>query len=210
MSSVFQAIDVALPVHNLGNTIKLSSLYQVHNKATALTSVLDKSALVGRNENGLPFQDSLETRAKVAKALQDLFEVVKTELFKSDQLDLALKVFEGAESKGRGRERSRALFSSFHWPTDSLKVKRLHLLLTLTDSAEQVPRNLEARRRLQFFCNSLFMKMPGAPKVKNMLPFWCQSFSLPFPSLPIILFPTSHLPCPGPDLNNGLHCMLVA
>jgi callose synthase len=201
VTSVFQAIDDALPLNNLGNTIKLSCLSQVHKKATALTSVLlEKSAQVGGNQNGLPFQDSPEARAKVTKALQDLFEVVKTDLLKSDQLDLALRVMrEGTESRGRARERSRALFSSFRWPSDALKVKRLHLLLTLTDSAEQVPRNLEARRRLQFFCNSLFMNMPDAPKVKNMLPFWCQSFLLPF-----ILFPT-----PRPNLDNGLDCMLA-
>jgi callose synthase len=39
------------------------------------------------------------------------------------------------------------------------------------ESAMDVPSNLEARRRLTFFTNSLFMDMPDAPKVRNMLPF---------------------------------------
>ncbi|WZZ49830.1 hypothetical protein YC2023_049937 [Brassica napus] len=50
-------------------------------------------------------------------------------------------------------------------------IKRLHLLLTVKESAMDVPSNLEARRRLTFFSNSLFMEMPDAPKIRNMLSF---------------------------------------
>lgn len=45
------------------------------------------------------------------------------------------------------------------------QVKRLHLLLTVKESAMDVPMNLEARRRIAFFTNSLFMDMPCAPTV---------------------------------------------
>ena len=51
------------------------------------------------------------------------------------------------------------------------QIKRLHLLLTVKESAMDVPVNLEARRRIAFFKNSLFMDMPSAPKVRNMLSF---------------------------------------
>ncbi|AAD30609.1 Highly similar to putative callose synthase catalytic subunit [Arabidopsis thaliana] len=51
------------------------------------------------------------------------------------------------------------------------QIKRLHLLLTVKESAMDVPSNLEARRRLTFFSNSLFMDMPPAPKIRNMLSF---------------------------------------
>ncbi|KAL2461368.1 Callose synthase 2 [Abeliophyllum distichum] len=51
------------------------------------------------------------------------------------------------------------------------KIGRLHLLLTVKESAMDVPSNLEARRRISFFSNSLFMAMPAAPKVRNMLSF---------------------------------------
>ncbi|KAK7861274.1 callose synthase 7 [Quercus suber] len=51
------------------------------------------------------------------------------------------------------------------------KVVRLHLLLTVKESAINVPQNLEACRRITFFANSLFMNMPKAPKVQNMLSF---------------------------------------
>ncbi len=51
------------------------------------------------------------------------------------------------------------------------QVKRLHLLLTVKDSAANIPKNLEAQRRLQFFTNSLFMDMPAAKPVSEMIPF---------------------------------------
>ncbi|CAA7402084.1 unnamed protein product [Spirodela intermedia] len=47
----------------------------------------------------------------------------------------------------------------------------LHLLITIKESAIDVPINLDARRRITFFANSLFMNMPRAPEVCNMLSF---------------------------------------
>ncbi|XP_011624302.2 callose synthase 5 [Amborella trichopoda] len=51
------------------------------------------------------------------------------------------------------------------------QIKRLYLLLTVKESAVEVPTNLEARRRIAFFANSLFMDMPRAPRVRKMLSF---------------------------------------
>jgi callose synthase len=50
-------------------------------------------------------------------------------------------------------------------------IKRLYSLLTIKESAANVPKNLEARRRLQFFTNSLFMQMPIARPVSEMFSF---------------------------------------
>ncbi|KAH9770609.1 callose synthase 7 [Citrus sinensis] len=52
-----------------------------------------------------------------------------------------------------------------------LLVVRLHFLLTVKESAVNVPKNLDACRRITFFANSLFMKMPSAPKVRDMISF---------------------------------------
>lgn len=51
------------------------------------------------------------------------------------------------------------------------QVSRLYSLLTIKDSAANIPNNLEARRRLEFFTNSLFMEMPVAKPVREMLSF---------------------------------------
>jgi len=45
------------------------------------------------------------------------------------------------------------------------------LLLTVKESAINIPQSLEARRRMTFFANSLFMNMPDAPRVRDMLSF---------------------------------------
>ncbi|OAY76390.1 putative callose synthase 8 [Ananas comosus] len=51
------------------------------------------------------------------------------------------------------------------------QVKRLYLLLTTKENAMDIPTNLEARQRISFFATSLFMDMPVAPSVRNMLSF---------------------------------------
>jgi len=55
-------------------------------------------------------------------------------------------------------------------------IKRLYSLLTIKESAASVPKNLEARRRLQFFTNSLFMQMPVARPASEMFSFRWDSF----------------------------------
>ncbi|XP_022769983.1 callose synthase 10 isoform X3 [Durio zibethinus] len=73
----------------------------------------------------------------------------------------------------RARNEGR-LFSRIEWPKDPEireQVKRLYLLLTVKESAANIPKNLEARRRLEFFTNSLFMDMPLARPVCEMIPF---------------------------------------
>ncbi|KAE9466125.1 hypothetical protein C3L33_01971, partial [Rhododendron williamsianum] len=51
------------------------------------------------------------------------------------------------------------------------QIRRLYLLLTVKESAIDVPTNLEARRRIAFFANSLFMDMPRAPRVHEWTNF---------------------------------------
>ncbi|PON83360.1 Glycosyl transferase [Trema orientale] len=122
---------------------------------------------------------------KVVKVLQDIFEIITNDtminssrilelLFSTQQMDtdspyfcrhIEPQLFESKSSE-----------SSIHFPLpDSAplneQIKRLLLLLTVKDSALDVPTNLEARRRISFFSTSLFMNMPSAPKVHHMLSF---------------------------------------
>ena len=66
-------------------------------------------------------------------------------------------------------------------------VKRLYSLLTIKESAANIPKNLEARRRLEFFANSLFMAMPKTRPVREMLSF--RSYLLFHGSLLLLEFP---------------------
>lgn len=51
------------------------------------------------------------------------------------------------------------------------QLRRLQTILTSRDSMHNVPKNKEARRRIAFFSNSLFMNMPRAPQIEKMMAF---------------------------------------
>ncbi|KAK7411053.1 hypothetical protein VNO78_02407 [Psophocarpus tetragonolobus] len=170
---IFREINNSIVEGSLVITLSLKKLPVVLSRLTALTGLL------ARNDP--------ELAKGAAKAVHDLYEVVTHELVSSDlreNLD-TWNILARARDEGR-------LFSRIVWPNDpEIKelVKRLHLLLTVKDSAANVPKNLEARRRLEFFTNSLFMSMPSAKPVSEMLPF---SVFTPYYS-ETVLYSTSEL-----------------
>jgi callose synthase len=66
------------------------------------------------------------------------------------------------------QSKSASLTNELFW---LFQLRRLYLLLTVKESAIEVPTNSEVRRRIAFFTNSLFMDMPRAPRVRKMLSF---------------------------------------
>ncbi|XP_047947966.1 callose synthase 7-like [Salvia hispanica] len=105
-------------------------------------------------------------RSQIINKLQDIVEIIIQDVMENGHEVLA---FHQDERKEQKFERVNIdLLQSGPWME---KVVRLHLLLTVKESAINVPMNLEARRRTTFFANSLFMIMPNAPKVRNMLSF---------------------------------------
>ncbi|CAI5524507.1 unnamed protein product [Closterium sp. Naga37s-1] len=75
----------------------------------------------------------------------------------------------GAKNQGAGRV--GVLYPPPKTPAWCEQVKRFLLLLTCREAAMDVPTNPEARRRICFFTNSLFMDMPHAPRVRFMPSF---------------------------------------
>ncbi|XP_042020484.1 putative callose synthase 8 isoform X2 [Salvia splendens] len=121
-------------------------------------------------------------RYRVVKTLQDILELVTNDLFINGSRTMELFKQEQQQEGVRTEffdPPDPELFASLHaihFPLpDSgplmAKVKRFRLLLTVKDTAMYIPSNLEARRRISFFATSLFMNMPRAPKVRNMLSF---------------------------------------
>ncbi|KAL3512615.1 hypothetical protein ACH5RR_025332 [Cinchona calisaya] len=153
---IFREINNSIQEGSLVITLSLAKLPMVLSRFTAMTGLLI------RNETP-------ELTKGAANAVYDLYEVVTHELLSHDlreQLD-TWNILARARNEGR-------LFSRIEWPKDpeiKEQVKRLHLLLTVKDSAANIPKNLEARRRLEFFTNSLFMDMPAAKPVCEMMPF---------------------------------------
>ncbi|KAF8390568.1 hypothetical protein HHK36_025095 [Tetracentron sinense] len=153
---IFREINSSVLEGSLVITLKLKKLPLVLSRFTALTGLLTHNETPDRARGA-------------AKAMYELYVVVTHDLLSSDlreQLD-TWNILARARNEGR-------LFSRIEWPKDPEimeQVKRLHLLLTVKDSAANIPKNLEARRRLEFFTNSLFMDMPSAKPVCEMIPF---------------------------------------
>ncbi|GER45735.1 callose synthase 5 [Striga asiatica] len=105
----------------------------------------------------------------VVLLLQDMLEVVSRDM-------MANEIRELAELGQGSKESGKQLFANIMYPPPNTaqweeQIRRLYLLLTVKESAIDVPTNLEARRRIAFFTNSLFMYMPHAPQVRKMLSF---------------------------------------
>ncbi|KAL6498060.1 Callose synthase 5 [Orobanche gracilis] len=106
---------------------------------------------------------------RVVLLMQDMLEVVTRDMMVTEIRELAEL---GQGSKDCGNQ----LFATISFPPPNTaqweeQIRRLYLLLTVKESAIDVPTNLEARRRIAFFSNSLFMDMPRAPRVRKMLSF---------------------------------------
>ncbi|CAL4963325.1 unnamed protein product [Urochloa decumbens] len=109
-----------------------------------------------------PINDAEER--KIVNALQDFMEITTRDFMKDGQSILK----DENERKQSFTNLNMNMVKDDFWRE---KFVRLHLLLTMKDSAMGVPRNLDARRRITFFANSLFMRMPRAPHVHDMISF---------------------------------------
>ncbi|VAH99522.1 unnamed protein product [Triticum turgidum subsp. durum] len=153
---LFQNLNDSIRDDSLLVTINLKKLQLVQSRLTGLTGLLIRD-------------ETADRKAGVTKALRELYEVVTHEFLAPNLREQ----FDTWQLLLRARNDGR-LFSNILWPNDlemKEQVKRLHLLLTVKDSAANIPKNLEAQRRLQFFTNSLFMDMPEAKPVSEMIPF---------------------------------------
>jgi len=126
--------------------------------------------LVGILKDGDPLK-----KDRVVLLLQDMLEVVTRDMMVNEIREL-VEVGHGSKDSGRqlfaGTDAKPAiLFPPVVTAQWEEQIRRLYLLLTVKESALDVPTNLEARRRISFFTNSLFMDMPRAPRVRKMLSF---------------------------------------
>ncbi|KAF7071133.1 hypothetical protein CFC21_076535 [Triticum aestivum] len=104
------------------------------------------------------------TERKIVNALQDFMEIATRDFMKDGHGILK----DENERKQSFTNLNMDVIKDAFWREQFV---RLHLLLTMKDSAMDVPTNLDARRRITFFANSLFMKMPRAPQVHDMISF---------------------------------------
>ncbi|KAF5822901.1 putative 1,3-beta-glucan synthase [Helianthus annuus] len=156
VNRIYDDIRGSIVKGDIYSDFQLKKLSLVIQKVTALTGIL--------KEVGTP---ELETGA--INAALDLYDVIQLDFFSVNMRENYATWSMLIKARKEGR-----LFSKIKWPRDPelrLQIRRLHSLFTIKDSAVNVPRNLEARRRLEFFTNSLFMNMPRPKPVREMSSF---------------------------------------
>ncbi|RDX82018.1 Callose synthase 12, partial [Mucuna pruriens] len=157
---LFEEIDHSLEIGKFTKVFKMTALPQLHNKLIKLVELLN-SKKVDHNQ--------------FVNTLQALYEIVIRDFFRekrnTEQLrENGLAAQNPASSEvllfENGIQLPETINENFY-----RQIRRLHTILTSRDSMENIPVNLEARRRIAFFTNSLFMNMPHAPQVEKMMAF---------------------------------------
>ncbi|KAL5571179.1 hypothetical protein UlMin_020776 [Ulmus minor] len=160
LTVLFQEIDHSVQSERFTKDFKTTALPQLHAKLIKLVELLNK-----------PKKDPNQ----VVNTLQALYEIVIKDFFKEkrsmDQLrEDGLAIQLSSSMTGLLFENAVQIPDASD-ETFYRQVRRLHTILTSRDSMQNIPVNLEARRRIAFFSNSLFMNMPHAPQVEKMMAF---------------------------------------
>ncbi|XP_071703258.1 callose synthase 12-like [Rutidosis leptorrhynchoides] len=160
ITTLFQEIDNAINIEKFTKTFNMNAIPKIHSKLITLVGLLIKS---NKDVN------------KVVNTLQALYEVVTRDFFKQKRTMDEL-IEDGLAPHGPISGTGLLFENAIKLPDLEnanfyRQVRRLHTILTSRDSMNNIPVNLEARRRIAFFSNSLFMNMPHAPQVERMMAF---------------------------------------
>ncbi|CAN6245484.1 unnamed protein product [Urochloa humidicola] len=166
IKKIFNVVDEHIMEGTLIKELNMSNLPTLSKKFIELLDLLQKN--------------DKEDQGQVIILFQDMLEVVTRDIMDEQLSGLLESVHGGNSRRYEGitplDQQDQLFTKAIDFPVKKTqawteKIKRLHLLLTVKESAMDVPTNLDARRRISFFANSLFMSMPSAPKVRQMLPF---------------------------------------
>lgn len=157
---LFQEIDHSLQIEKFTKTFKMTALPNFHAKLIKLLELLNK-----------PKRDLNQ----VVDTLQALYEIAVREFFREKRSTEHL-MEDGLAPRDPAAMAGLLFGNAVQLPDASnetfyRQARRLHMILTSRDSMNTIPENLEARRRIAFFSNSLFMSMPHAPQVEKMMAF---------------------------------------
>ncbi|XP_042424410.1 callose synthase 7-like isoform X5 [Zingiber officinale] len=152
IDNICKAVESSITTeHNFLVKFRMSELPLLSAKLAKLLNLLK-----GDNEDVESYESQIVT------VLQDIMEIITQDVMTSGHGTSSV------EDRPKFSNLNLNIMEDASWKE---KVDRLHLLLTIKESAIDVPINLDARRRITFFANSLFMDLPPTPKVRNMLSF---------------------------------------
>uniref|UniRef100_M4CN36 1,3-beta-glucan synthase n=1 Tax=Brassica campestris TaxID=3711 RepID=M4CN36_BRACM len=156
INEIFAKIDEYIANETLIETLDLSALPDLYGQFVRLIEYL--------------MENKEEDKDQIVIVLLNMLEVVTRDIMDYEVPSLLETAHNGTYVKYdvmTPLHQQKKYFSQLRFPvysqTEAWKEK--------AKSAMDVPSNLEARRRLTFFSNSLFMEMPDAPKIRNMLSF---------------------------------------
>lgn len=160
VTKIFMEIDHYVQIEKFTGAYKTTALPQIHEQLISLIELLmmpkkDVNKLV--NVLQALYELSVRDFPKVKKSIMQLRQEGLAPLNPATDAEL---LFENAVHISDVED---ALFIR--------QLRRLHTILTSRDWMLNVPKNIEARRRIAFFSNSLFMNMPRAPQVEKMMAF---------------------------------------
>ncbi|KAI3698336.1 hypothetical protein L2E82_41808 [Cichorium intybus] len=159
LQHIFQEIETSIQQRTFLSKFRMSELPSINDK---LEKLLDHLQADNVDAEIYAFQ--------IINVLRDIMEIITKDVMKygSEILESVNARHKYNDKLGQFERIDIRLTQIRYWKE---KVARLRLLLTIKESAINVPTNLEARRRITFFTNSLYMRMPNAPIVRNMLSF---------------------------------------
>ncbi|KAH1255395.1 putative callose synthase 6 [Glycine max] len=161
ISVIIKEVENSISKNTLVANFRMGFLPSLCKKFVELVEILKDADSSKQGTVVVLLQDMLEvfTRDMVVNEISELAEL------NHSSKDTGRQLFAGTDAK------PAVLFPPLVTAQWEEQIRRLHLLLTVKESAIEVPTNLEARRRIAFFTNSLFMDMPRAPRVRKMLSF---------------------------------------
>ncbi|CAK7346670.1 unnamed protein product [Dovyalis caffra] len=152
-------IDESIQQNHFLNEFRMSGLPMLSDYLERFLRVL-----IGDHDNDDIYQ------SQIINGLQSIIEVITQDIMTHGH-DILERAHSSTSRDHSMKEQRFGRINMTHRDTKywKEKVTRLHLLLTTKESAINVPSNLDARRRITFFANSLFMNMPKAPKVRDIV-----------------------------------------
>lgn len=158
---LFYEIEETIGIGKFTEVYRMKVLPQIHAKLILLIELLMS-----------PGKDL----SKIVNVLQALYELVVRE-FPKLKKTINVLCMEGLAPRSLETDSGFLFENAVELPDDDedsifyKHLRRLYTILTSRDAMHNVPSNLEARRRIAFFSNSLFMNMPRAPYVEKMMAF---------------------------------------
>ncbi|KAH7423735.1 hypothetical protein KP509_12G070800 [Ceratopteris richardii] len=155
---LFMEIENEIHLKTFCQSYKVNLIPEVHAHIVSVVEAILK-------------RPGLKDIQKVVDTLQNLYDVVVRDF------PVQKRQYESLRGAGLVAESNSLLFVDavkLPDPDDELffhVLKRLHITLSTKEALDDVPKNIDAKRRISFFSNSLFMNMPHAPSLERMRSF---------------------------------------